>query len=296
MPTENKAFRADWKKRSEYPQIGCSDYRELAWEFIRRNSEYAKAVSSLEHVPADEFENGFEKTSETCLDGITCSPPARAGESAKKYYERMKARGKSAKIPKPTALFSTQWLLSRPILVNSKYDDSVRESFSKVVKIRTNEADKAKIFRLAIKPNQIAVLFNMNVNFDKQIAEARGRFSEAQEKYSSKISAVNSETARPKKNKRIKGIENAHLWLRCYDALADLESRSTSQREVGEFLQREFHEEEAKGRKYGDNKKSPGFSAIEIRTYLDAAKSYIEEEKFAILYFEENFSPKTHKK
>ncbi len=296
MPTENKAFRADWKNRSEYPPIGCSDYRELAWEFIRRNLEYGKAVSATAHIPADEFENGFKKTSETYLDGVTCVPPARTGESAQKYYERMKARGKSVKIPKPAVLFSTQWLLSRPIPTNLKYDESVRESFSKVVKIRTNAADEAKIYQLVINPNQIAVLFNMNVNFDKQIAEARCRFSEAQEKYSSKLSSANSETARPKKNKRIKGIENAHLWLRCYDALSDLESRSISQREVGEFLQREFREEEAKGRKYGDNKKSPGFSAIEIRTYLDAAKSYIEEEKFSILHFEENFSPKTHKK
>jgi len=254
-------------------------------------------VSSLKHVPSDEFKNGFKKTSETCLDGVTCTPSALKGESAKKYYERMKDSRRSAKIPKPTVLFSTQWLLSLPIPPNSDYVDfSVGEAFSKVVKIRTNTADKAKIYHLAIKPNQIAVLFNMNVNFDKQIEEARSRFTEAQERHFSR----RSETTILKKNsppinRRIKGIENAHLWLRCYDALVDSESRLTSQREVGAFLQQEFNEETAKGKKYGDNKKSPGFSAIEIRTYFDAAKSYIEEEKFAILYFEGNFSS-NHKK
>jgi hypothetical protein len=47
MSTMTSPFTADWRNPDAYPPLECKDYKRLAWEFIRRNKEYANDVELL---------------------------------------------------------------------------------------------------------------------------------------------------------------------------------------------------------------------------------------------------------
>ncbi|MCP3657587.1 MAG: hypothetical protein GY734_27685 [Herbaspirillum sp.] len=291
MTTMTSPFTADWRNPGAYPPLECKDYKRLAWEFIRRNKEYANDVELLLRLKEGEFENGFKRNSTSGLDGINCDPPAAAGETAAEYYKRVKSENKFVKIPKPQLIFSARWLLLNLVSPDTSYSNDSLVFIQNAVKTRANFGTSTKLYHLAIRPKQIALLFNLELSFDKQLKEAKARFDGAREEIS-KVSRTDNQSApRPKLvNKRIKGIEKAHYWLRCYDALINSESSAITQREVGEYLEREHLSKHEIGRRYGRDSVSINFSATDVRTYYEAAKSYIEDEKFIFLYFEDNFS------
>ena len=82
-------FSADWREPKEYPPPDCIDMAWLAWEFLRRNNNYAQHVQQMLALPSIEFEKGLTARGNASLDGMVCTPPAKPGENVKQFRRRV---------------------------------------------------------------------------------------------------------------------------------------------------------------------------------------------------------------
>jgi Family of unknown function (DUF6499) len=155
--TTIQPHRADWKNAAEYPKSDAAP-QELAWEFLRRNQEYANHVAQLSALAEGEFKGGVKKKSLSKLDGIDCWPAALLNETAQDYFSRTTNKKKNlvGRIDTPCNSFINRWGLED--LVDpacTKYDPSVVKFSEKFSFIRCKQRSEltTKNMRLFLYPN-----------------------------------------------------------------------------------------------------------------------------------------------
>ena len=179
-------FRANWRNPNEYPKPKSTNTAELAWEFLRRNEKYALHVSQMLALPIGEFRGGLTVKGNACLDGMACTPKARAGETVKKYRRRVAAEsnGKAkGKIEKPCLTFINRWMLEQPVPVGQKYDSLAVQFAPDVVKVYRNRELTGRRVRLMMYPNEMAVRFRLDLPMVKQLDAARFKLNEAAKRF-----------------------------------------------------------------------------------------------------------------
>ena len=92
----------DWDDAKAYPKPKDLDWRQWAWQFLRRNPEYQKDYESwralLDTLPAD-----CNRLPRDDMRFYVCDPPAKAGETYKEYANR-RAGGGWRRTPRAEAL------------------------------------------------------------------------------------------------------------------------------------------------------------------------------------------------
>lgn len=276
-----KAFQADWRSPEQYPEPGCDNLRRLAWECVRRNAEYASDVAAIQQLAEGEFENGIKSDSSSCLDVTTCQPIAISGETACEYQARMKQIGQNGRINKPARIFRNRWCLKSAVDPNISYDRKIIVFILHTVKT-TGPVDLLPRFaRLLIWPNEILLRFRLDVNFQSQLNDAMIKLISAAEKYAALIGKVPHSSVVPKatKTRRKTSLDDAHFWLRCYDAyqmpkelLGDKERKRAIQSGPTAIL-KVFSDEQAKiSEKRFINRNQPSDWNVTANEYINGKK------------------------
>jgi hypothetical protein len=264
----------DWTNPNNYPPAGCLEYERLAWEFIRRNVEYARYVNALCQLAPEEYDGKIRNTSNICLDYLTCVPSAEKGETARTYHQRMKSHGQVGRILRPKTVLASRWYMQSvvPAKPDTEYNEFDIAFVPHAVAKRTTKTTDATIFPLSLWPDEIAFRFRLDVGLTKQLAIATTRFKQA------KAESVSG------KDQKLRKIKEAHYWLRAYDAYRDLKAKGGTQRGSGPWTDvvREVLQREAKEKKV--------CKEHVIDEWRQTAEAYIEGGKFAMLLYEKRAS------
>jgi len=220
-----KPFMANWRAKDEYPPPGCKDFNRLAWEFLRRNPDYAVHASQMAHLREKDCYDRIPYNSSLSLNGVECWPAAKRDESAVDYCVRMKIeKFKRRRIDRPSSSFWNRWGLLLPIDPNTPYDPKEIE-FQAPTRLKRHEQLETRSFNLFLYPNQAAVRFQLDMPLGPQLEEATRLLRTAREDYAKTLkSSAHPErsdwpqAALPKSELRKDALQNAHFWLRCYDA------------------------------------------------------------------------------
>jgi hypothetical protein len=220
-----KPYCGDWKNAKDYPPIRCFDSNWLAWEFIRRNSAYAKEVALMAPlIKSEEFSKGFKRDSKSLLDGVVCYPEAKPNETVQEFYKRTSLEKiKRRRIVKPEITFQRRWQLKKPISPDTEYASGLVEFDLSNVRLVRNDEFKTKNFALILHPNEAAVRFSLDLPLANQIKEATQKLRVEILEYAKIQKSLSIEEQKifgSNANKNLKKdvFENAHYWLRCYDA------------------------------------------------------------------------------
>ena len=292
-----KPYRGDWKNAEDYPPIGCSDHERLAWEFIRRNANYAKEVERMApFLESEEYTKGFKLNSESILDGVVCWPQAQPGETAKQFYERMRiAKVKNSRIDRPANTFHNTWSLKRPVPPETEYESGQVEFYSSNVGIFRNEEFKPRNVRLMLHPNEVAVRFRLDLPLTKQLSDAKRKLKDELQDYKScqKILTKEQKTYVSIENKLLTQtvFENAHYWLRCFDAdqlpkTKNKNLKSWNMDESGPEAQKTQFNAEIKqfnAENIREKKRDP-LELGTIKGYLTLAEKYISSKQFHLMF------------
>ena len=212
-----KPYKADWRKADQYPPLGCKDADRLAWEFLRRNKDYAEQYSAIQKLKEGEFENGVGKNSESLLLATECNPKALRNETGLKYSQRMLKKGQEGKIAKPSVVFQSRWSLLEPVSPDQSYNPDIVKFIIHQVMVKRPSAIERQSFKLSLAENEIMLRFRLDMNFAPQLVSAYSRLEEEATKY--------HDTAQKSKkllNSKKDGVSKmAHIWLRCYDAYSE---------------------------------------------------------------------------
>jgi len=223
----------DWKDPTQYPSIpvseadllrviGASDLSDgsveeyLAWEFLRRNKEYAKDYAATQKLANGEFEKRIRIKTKSSLDATVCVPSATEGETRALYEERMRKSNVKGRIAKPIHVFKNKWSLKAPVDPKDSYDPGKVKFVKLGVALLRPETKIRRSVRVGLAQNEIAIRFRLDLNLPQQIMSAIDRLE----------GEMHSFNQRSVKKSRIDNLrqdsvlENAHYWLRAYDAYA----------------------------------------------------------------------------
>jgi hypothetical protein len=296
MPTETyKPFKADWKNPSLYPPVGCQDPHRIAWEFVRRNPDYANhAAQMCLLVQSGEYETGIKRNSPSVLDGVECWPAAKPSETAIDYFARMKKdKIKRPRIDKPCNSFANRWALKTPVDPDLENYSPEQVVFIKhEVKTKRHKQLETKAFRLFIYPNEIALRFRLDLPIQPQIRIAKEKLNAKAIEYSTYVSAV-PEELRDKLNSVSKKefsksiFARAHYLLRSYDASKERRvfksNADKNKRAIESGLEEQVKlfnaERKNLGQKY--------FQDGKVKEFHVQAADYIEGKKFLLLLWRE---------
>lgn len=286
-----KPFKADWKDASQYPPVDCQDPHRIAWEFVRRNPDYAvHAQQMLKLVESQEYETGIKRKSLSILDGVECWPAALAGETAKDYYARIKVVDiKRPRIDKPCNSFANRWALKTPVDPSlQKYSDQQVVFIKHEVKIKRHKQLETKAFSLFIYPNEIAARFRLDLPIKPQTDIAFKKLEAIVKEYSKQVG-----TAPEKLKAQLASIANreladdvlgkAHYILRSYDASKERRVFQ-SDKDNNKRAFKSGPKEQTKA--FNVHNKSLGqqiFLVAKVKEFPKQAAAFIEGKKFLLL-------------
>jgi hypothetical protein len=283
-----KPYRAGWRNPKEY-NLGCATNYKLAWEFLRRHSGYAlHAEKMLRLVNTGEYLSGIKRNSESLLDGVECWPGANSGETAKQYFARMKSENKQGRIDQPHNTFKNQWSLEVPICPSTEYSEHKVRFVPHSVKLKRHDQLKTKSFKLFLYPNEAAVRFRLDLPIPNQVKIAKAQLTLAARAYAEAIKAVTEEIKRwavTNANKELPQIvyENAHYWLRCYDAEQEVKVRVTDARRKRAYKSGPSAQMALFNKEKRENKETDFLEEDGITSFLNLARAFIEGKKFLLL-------------
>lgn len=297
-------FRANWRNPSEYPPLGCEDRVWLAWEFIRRHPDYAEHAQQMLRLVGEEmYDRRPSRKSHCSLDGVECWPAANKGETAKDYFGRMKQEGMTrARVDKPCNTFANRWFMSDPISAETPYSSGSIRFTPFEIKGKRHDVLATKSFSLFIYPNEIAMRFRLDLSWDRQVELAKQCFNEHAEAYAKQLEQAPNEVKKqmaPGGNPRIKRPEQAHYWLRCYDAYMGrtrtpvMTNPDPARRRAhpdGPADQRMLFNAEIKA-----TKSAKPLTKSDVESFLESAASYIRDRKFLLLLLDA-LAQETHRK
>jgi Family of unknown function (DUF6499) len=289
--TESKAMvskeQPDWRDMNAYPPLGCGDRHRLAWEFVRRNRDYAVHVRQMSHlVQTGEYEAGIKRKSTSVLDGVECWPPAEVGEIARNYFQRMKAENvKRPRIDKPRNTFVNRWGILFPVSPDQAYDKEAVKFQNHEVKIKKHEQLLTRQFHLFLYPNEIAVRFRLDLPIPVQLSMAEKRLKAYRVAYANELK---SKPLSPwddvsKKTITDEALNRAHYWLRSYDAKHESKKkiddpkrrralRSGPKEQVAQF-----------NKEIRDAGRKDFLEPVSLKSLIDQATDYIEMGKYLLL-------------
>jgi hypothetical protein len=290
----------DWQKSDNYPPMPCKDLRLLAWEFLRRNEFYAAHVEQMQKLAEGEYRNGLKRASDSSLNGLVCWPPAEPGECARQYYSRTndKKTGKKGVIILPWKTFVNRWSLEDPVPVGAKYDRTLIRFVPHDVSFIRNRTLQAQLFRLVLFSNEVAFRFRVDRRPEPQLLIAKKKLERAAEEFDKVRYAADGVHAkdgfplfslrefRKARTKTVKDtdkdkstLEEAHYWLRCYDAFSP-KSPQASDKQVRTIPT----EAEVRNFLNGENEHSAkSISRGVPLTYRNSAAGYIDDMKYLLL-------------
>lgn len=292
-------FRADWRDPKAYPPPDCNDMAWLAWEFLRRNKNYAQHVSQMLALPSGEYDNKLTANGNACLDGMVCTPPARRGETVKQYRIRIATESdsnKKGRIEKPQFSFLNRWMLDQPVPVEHPYDPDVVQFGPSVVKVYRNKDLIGRRVRLMMYHNEIAVRFRLDLPIQAQIIRAKQmldkagkRFKDAAEQSSNdKKGEVLVSNAKARKKDSVG--HDAHFWLRAYDAASEPKSLLDDTDKKRKRAQKSGPSEIAK--KFLDEGATKTLERGVVEGYRSSAERMIDKLGYQKLVVVLNVSPK----
>lgn len=276
-----------WRCKDAYPPLGCEDRHRLAWEFVRRNSDYAvHAQQMLQLLQVGEYETGIKRKSASVLDGVECWPAAKAGETAKQYFERMKESNvKRPRIDKPRNTFVNRWSLLLPVPPDQAYDPKKVQFQNHEIKVKKHQNLLTKQFHLFLYPNEIAVRFRLDLPIPAQLAMAEKRLEEYRITYARELKSRFALQWDDVSKKQITddALNRAHYWLRCYDAKRE-PKKTTGDPKRKRALKSGAQEQVAQ---FNAEMKSAGRNAFlqptSLKSFVEQATDFIEKGKFLLL-------------
>jgi hypothetical protein len=291
-------FRADWRDPKKYPPKSCNDRLRLAWEFLRRNAEYVKHFAQMQMLSEGEYEQGVKKRSRSVLDGLECWPPAKAGEIAVDYHERVtnEAKGKRGRVDVPRNTFINRWALKSPVHPDQNYDPSIVQFDPPSIGLKRHGELQTKSYNLFLYPNEVALRFRLDLSWTQQAAQAKKRFEDEAKKYSAtlgdpvRLKSPSGQTLVFLAKKREKEVESdAHYWLRSYDALTQTQLLLGDEKrrrafESGEAEVIKYLAQEAKAAKLSSSVFERGL----VDGWKESASDYINGLKFLTLLTSRN--------
>ncbi|CAM8645409.1 hypothetical protein MCEMSHM24_03596 [Comamonadaceae bacterium] len=287
ISTLESSTKTHWQNKDAYPPLGCDDRLQLAWEFIRRNRDYAVHAHQMQRlVQAGEFETGINRKSTSVLDGVECWPAAVAGETAKQYFRRMKSEGvKRPRIDKPRNTFVNRWSLLFPVLPDQAYDREVVKFKHYEVKIKRHETLLTRQFHLFLYPNEIAVRFRLDLPIPPQLAMAEKRLEEYRIAYAGEL---RSQPRSPwddvgKKQITDEALNRAHYWLRCYDAKHEPKNRSDDPKRKRALKSGPKEQVMHFNKEMRDVGRTDFLETSSLKSFLEQATDYIEKGKYLLL-------------
>lgn len=297
-----KTYKGKWENATNYPPIGCINNEWLAWEFIRRNDEYAKEVEEMvKFLETEEYSKGFKLNSESILDGVVCYPQANPGETAKQFYKRTKLEKiKRRRIEKPANTFANKWGLKKPVSPDTKYESGLVEFEKSHVRLKRTKEFKAENIALILHPNEIAARFRLDLPIPKQIEQAKNMLMLEASEYDERQKLL---TENEKKTFVANAytqltqtvFDNASFWLRSFDA-SKLQKKKTNnpkarqELESGVGLQTEMFNNEINLLNIVKSKKKIALlKPTKVKAFVGMAEDYIYGKKFQkLLYVESN--------
>ncbi len=284
-----QSYSADWRIAENYPPIyteknvGSEMYFRLAWEFLRRNKEYAIQVTQLLALPASAREKGKIGDGKWCLDTTICNPPALPKETSGDYKKRMKNDGVVGwKIHKPIKFFKRRWCLEGPVEPNVEYEQG-EVVFSTSIQFKRGKKDgRIKEYLL---PNEFVIKFNAEFPVDLQLEMARNKLLEFIKEKRSGPEGASTASHFSRIQQDI--YKRAPFSLRCYDALV---SGMVTAKEVKEVLGQEFFKKnkllknKRQKSKKGTSKKVK--ESFDVQSYRRTADQFINNKKYLRLIFQ----------
>jgi hypothetical protein len=271
LPVNVVPYTPDWTDPTKYPSSTTKrylDYSKLAWEFLRRNKNYAADVQQLLRLPKLALEKGSVGKGTWCLDCTECFPSAQLGETAGEYKKRMK--GQKYHISAPLNVFIRRWCLMTPIDPKESYSI---QKMKFQVPIGYSRDKSAKLRRLHdyLLPHEVAVRFTLNLPLKAQWKLAEDRLIEFKKKLDQRVP---DKTA---KNTRLKDVfEQAHYLLRCYDAFQNVRQKVTA-KDIELFL---IQENPKAIKKAFKSKKQERKKPIGAEACFEAADRFINKLKY----------------
>lgn len=186
----------------------------LAWEFLRRNRDYAKNFEAISKLKPGEFENGIGVDSDSCLDATECVPPSLKGETRAQYKKRMRDAGTVGRVAKHKHVFQSKWSLLEPVDPNNEYNEELVKFTLHEVKVKKPTGNQRQSFRLSLANNEIMMRFRLDMNVVPQLVSALTRWNESASQYDQ----LSGQASKLRKMRADSVNRMAHVWLRCYDA------------------------------------------------------------------------------
>lgn len=274
-----KPYVADWRNKEAYPPDTCPDRNLIAWEFLRRNAEYAASVEDMmKLVELKAFDRRitkkYKRKAGITLDGLVCSPSAKAGATPDEYFDQHP----QGFIDIAWRTFANAWGLRYPVDPATEYGPtSVQFAVSRLA-TKTPKGGKARAYKVFVYPNEIAVRFRVDVPLSEQIEEANRvlkaahaaatRDAPATEKIAFDHSM--SETALP---------QNLSYLLRCFDAARGID---VPHKGNGKSLRLRAGRKEL-AKLFADEAPHKRITENSVKSWTDSAKRWIDDRKFILL-------------
>lgn len=289
-------YVANWRDKSLYPDRGCEDITRIAWEFLRRNRQYAEHFQQLRKLPEEEFHKRPKKKSESQLEGLECWPAALPAETVREYYARLKNKPESrrGKIDSARNSLLNRWALGALIDPANDYDPAVIEFVRPRVKLKRSPELETKRYGLFLYGNEAAIRFRLDIRVADQLVEAKMLLDAAAMEYNDTLRSDASQAKNLPKNlvttnelRNRNFTESAHYLLRCYDArmtggktLGDKKRRTAIEAGEAELL-KVFRDEVKEEKPAPPGRKT--FSRGITTGWFETADAYINRRKFLTL-------------
>ncbi len=120
-------YWAKWTVADDYPSADDQNWRRWAWEFLRRNEQYALLATWMNSLP-DGTRLREESKADDLLEHVLCDPAPLAGQrTVGDYREHCRANGIHAVIAMPILVLRHCWGVNRPLSPKEEFLDLSRE-------------------------------------------------------------------------------------------------------------------------------------------------------------------------
>ena len=123
------AYCADWRDASKYPSPHEPSGLRWAWEFLRRNEQYALLVTWINSLP-EAMRLRDEPNPDDMLEYVLCDPPPCEGlRTVADYRRHCRQHGISAIVVTPLRVLRYCWNVNIPLLPNLELSSEQQEHF-----------------------------------------------------------------------------------------------------------------------------------------------------------------------
>lgn len=191
------AYCADWRDATRYPSPGECSGRGWAWEFLRRNEQYALLATWMNGLP-EAMRLREEPRSDDPLEHVLCgSAPVAGLQTVADYRRHCRANGDAAIVVTPLRVLRYCWNVTIPLLPHVDFsslsleqqhhffahdDPKVLTQEFLVKNFHAPEFPFQKI-QTTISSNEVLLKIDFNQNIGIQLEKARAALESSQRSY-----------------------------------------------------------------------------------------------------------------